>query len=273
MNKLAIGDFETGDNLPFFLIAGPCVIESEKLVMDIAGQLKEITNKLGIKLVFKSSFDKANRSSVSSFRGLGINEGLRILNKVKREFEVPVLTDIHLHEHADEVGQVVDILQIPAFLCRQTDLLEAAAKTGKVINVKKGQFLSPNEMVNVVDKFEKFGNNNVMLCERGTTFGYNNLIVDMSGIVEMKKFGKPVIFDGTHSVQKPGGNGTSTGGNRENVAHLSRAAVAVGIDGLFLETHPDPDNALSDGPNMVKTTEIEELLKVLQEIDFIVKKV
>lgn len=247
----------------FQLIAGPCVIESEEMVLSIAGQMKEITDRLGIPYTFKASFDKANRTSLSSFRGPGIDEGLRILKKVKDTYGLPVCTDIHEPWQAAPAAQVADILQIPAFLCRQTDLLVAAAKTGRCVNIKKAQFLAPWDMKNCVEKVRQSGNENVMLCERGTSFGYNTLVVDMTGLRVMKEFGVPVIFDATHSVQKPGGNGTSTGGNREFVEYLAKAAVAVGVDGLFMETHPNPDSAKSDGPNMVPLSEMEALLKKL----------
>ena len=253
----------------FQLIAGPCVIESEEMVLSIAARMKTITDELGIPYTFKASFDKANRTSLSSFRGPGLEEGLRILKKVKDTYGLPVCTDIH--EPCAWSGSgcvsikspVVDILQIPAFLCRQTDLLVAAAKTGRCINIKKAQFLAPWDMKNCLEKVRQSGNDNVMLCERGTSFGYNTLVVDMTGLSVMKDFGVPVIFDATHSVQKPGGNGTSTGGNREYVEYLAKAAVAVGVDGLFMETHPDPDHAKSDGPNMVPLNEMETLLKKL----------
>ena len=244
----------------FTLIAGPCVIESEELTYSIAKELKEIANRLDIDLYFKSSFDKANRSSIKSFRGPGLEEGLKILAKIKNELDVKIVTDIHEPYQASKVAEVVDMIQIPAFLCRQTDLLVAAAKTGKLINVKKGQFLAPWDMKNVIRKLEESGCKNIMLCERGTTFGYNNLVVDMTGIYEMKKFGYPVVFDATHSVQKPGGKGDCTGGNREYIETLAKAAVAAGADALFFEVHPDPDNALSDGPNMIKLDEFESLL-------------
>lgn len=247
----------------FQLIAGPCVIESEEMVLSIAGQMKEITEKLGIPYTFKASFDKANRTSLSSFRGPGIDEGLQILKNVKDIFGLPVCTDIHEPWQAAPAAEVADILQIPAFLCRQTDLLVAAAKTGRCVNIKKAQFLAPWDMKNCVEKVRQSGNENVMLCERGTSFGYNTLVVDMTGLRVMKEFGVPIIFDATHSVQKPGGNGTSTGGNREFVEYLAKAAIAVGVDGLFMETHPDPDTAKSDGPNMVPLGEMEVLLRKL----------
>ncbi len=250
----------------FKLIAGPCAIESEEMAMDIAEKMKAITDKLGIDYTFKGSFDKANRTSIHSKRGLGIDEGLRILQKVKDTYNIPVATDIHESWQAEPVGKVVDIVQIPAFLCRQTDLLIAAAKTGKCINIKKAQFLAPWDMKNCLQKVVESGNSNVMLCERGTSFGYNTLVVDMTGLVEMKKFGYPVIFDATHSVQKPGGKGDATGGNREYVEYLAKAAIAVGVDGLFMETHQNPDEAWSDGPNMVKLDDMEELLTKLVKV-------
>lgn len=250
----------------FKLIAGPCAIESEEMAMDIAEKMKAITDKLGIDYTFKGSFDKANRTSIHSKRGLGIDEGLRILQKVKDTYNIPVATDIHESWQAEPVGKVVDIVQIPAFLCRQTDLLIAAAKTGKCINIKKAQFLAPWDMKNCLQKVVESGNSNVMLCERGTSFGYNTLVVDMTGLVEMKKFGYPVIFDATHSVQKPGGKGDATGGNREYVEYLAKAAIAVGVDGLFMETHQNPDEPWSDGPNMVKLDDMEELLTKLVKV-------
>lgn len=245
----------------FKLIAGPCVIESEENVMLIAKTIKETAEKLDLDYYFKASFDKANRTSIRSYRGPGIEEGLRILKMVKDTYGLKICTDIHEPWHAEKAAEVCDIIQIPAFLCRQTDLLVAAAKTGKLINVKKAQFLAPWDMKNVVNKLEEAGNSNIMLCERGTSFGYNTLVVDMTGIVEMKKFGYPVVFDATHSVQKPGGKGNATGGNRENVEPLAKAAVATGADALFFEVHPDPDHAKSDGPNMVRLDEFEDLLK------------
>lgn len=250
----------------FKLIAGPCVIESEEMVMSIAEKMKSITERLGIPYTFKASFDKANRTSINGKRGPGIEEGLRILEKVRTTFDLPVATDIHEPWQAEPVGKVCDIVQIPAFLCRQTDLLVAAAKTGKCINIKKAQFLAPWDMANCAQKVEQSGNSNIMLCERGTSFGYNNLVVDMTGLVEMKKLGYPVIFDATHSVQKPGGKGTSTGGNREYVEYLAKAAIAVGVDGLFMETHPSPDNAWSDGPNMVVLDKMEAMLEKLIKV-------
>lgn len=260
-----------GGNTPFVLIAGPCVIESEESVFGIAEALKEITHKLKIPFVFKASFDKANRSSIYSSRGPGIEQGLEILSKIKEKLKIPVTSDIHESTQAKMAGEVLDIIQIPAFLCRQTDLLVAAAKTGKIINVKKGQFLAPWDMKNVVTKLKQSGAGKILLTERGSTFGYNNLVVDMRSLPTMRELGVPVVFDATHSVQIPGGNGTTTGGNREFIPYLSRAAASVGIDALFTEVHPDPDNALSDGPNMIKLDELENVLKPIIQIDHIVK--
>jgi 2-dehydro-3-deoxyphosphooctonate aldolase (KDO 8-P synthase) len=266
MKTMKVGNNTIANNNIFTLIAGPCVIESETQVMEVAARMKHITGLLGIPFIFKSSFDKANRTSVSAFRGPGIHEGLRILKRVKEELGIPVVTDIHEPYQAGIAAEVVDMLQIPAFLCRQTDLLIAAAETGLPVNIKKAQFLSAKDMKNVITKVEESGNENILLCERGNTFGYNNLVVDMTSIIEMKKFGYPVVFDATHSVQKPGGNLTSTGGNREYVEHLAKAALAVGADLLFMEVHEDPDNAKSDGPNMVKLDEIEIMLKKLIKV-------
>lgn len=254
--------FNNGDKMDKILvIAGPCVIESEENAMYIAEKMKEISERLNIDYYFKASFDKANRTSILSYRGPGIEEGLRILKKIKTKYGLKIVTDIHEPWQAEKAACVADIIQIPAFLCRQTDLLVAAANTGKIINIKKAQFLAPWDMANVIKKVENSGNKNILLCERGTTFGYNTLIVDMTSIVELKKFGYPVVFDATHSVQKPGGKGNATGGNREYVEPLAKAAVAAGADGLFFEVHPEPDKALSDGPNMVKLDEFEEMLK------------
>ncbi|HAK44254.1 MAG TPA: 3-deoxy-8-phosphooctulonate synthase [Clostridium sp.] len=250
----------------FTLIAGPCVIENEDMVLEIAKEIKKITDELGIDYYFKASFDKANRTSIYSYRGPGLEEGLRILQKAKDTYGLKIATDIHEPYQAESVSKIADIIQIPAFLCRQTDLLVAAAKTGKLINVKKAQFLAPWDTKNVVNKLEESGSKNIMLCERGTTFGYNTLVVDMTGVLEMKKFGYPVIFDATHSVQKPGGKGNATGGNREYVEYLAKAAVAVGADGLFMEVHHDPDNAKSDGPNMVPLSELKEILEKLIKV-------
>ena len=245
----------------FIVIAGPCVIENEEITLRIAGELKRIGSGLDIDFYFKASFDKANRTSIDSFRGPGMEQGLKILQKVKDTYQLKIVTDIHEPYQANPVAEVADIIQIPAFLCRQTDLLIAAAKTGKCVNVKKAQFLAPWDMKNVVHKIEESGNRNIILCERGTGFGYNTLVVDMTSVFEMKKNGYPVIFDGTHSVQKPGGNGSSTSGNREYVPYLVKAAVAAGADGIFLETHFEPDRALSDGANMIRLEDIKPLIE------------
>ncbi len=264
-------NFEVGLDKPLFLIAGPCVIESEQMAMETSVQLKEITSKLGISFIYKSSFDKANRSSGTSFRGPGIEEGLRILQKVKDEVGVPVLTDVHEDTPMDEVASVVDVLQTPAFLCRQTNFILKVAATGKPVNIKKGQFLAPGDMKNVIDKARSTGNENIMACERGVSFGYNNLVSDMRSLAIMRESNCPVVYDGTHSVQLPGGQGTSSGGQREHIPVLARAAVAAGISGLFMETHPDPANALSDGPNAWPLQKMESLLSVLMKIDATVK--
>jgi len=256
-----IGAFTVGQGQRPFLIAGPCVIESEQLVLETAGRIAEITRALGMPYVFKSSFDKANRTSITSFRGPGLAQGLEVLAKVKREVGVPVLTDVHTEAQAAEAGRVVDVLQIPAFLCRQTDLLIAAAKTGKVVNVKKGQFLSPHEMSNAVKKVEECGNKRIVLTERGSSFGYNNLVVDMRSFPILRSFGYPVVFDATHSVQLPGGSGTKSAGQREFVEPLASAAAGAGVDGFFMEVHPNPDEALSDGPNMVPLHQLKSLLE------------
>ena len=270
--------FEVGLDQPFFLISGPCVVESEQLQMDVAGQLKEMTASLGIPFIFKSSYDKANRSSGSSFRGPGMEKGLEILAKVKRELGVPVVTDVHTEAEVPRVAQVVDMLQTPAFLCRQTDFIRAVAQSGKPVNIKKGQFLAPHDMKNVIQKArdaarEKGLPEDVFLaCERGVSFGYNNLVSDMRSLAIMRETGAPVVFDATHSVQLPGGQGTSSGGQREFVPVLARAAVAVGVAGLFMETHPDPAKALSDGPNAVPLKHMKALLSTLVELDRITKK-
>lgn len=268
---IKIGKLQMGGNKLITLIAGPCAMESEKIVMNTAEKLKMISEDLGLPLIFKSSFDKANRTSISSYRGLGIELGLQLLRKVKEEFHIPVTTDIHLPEQALMVAEVVDLIQIPAFLCRQTDIILAAAKTNKPVNIKKGQFLAPWDMKNVVKKLVTYNNDNVILTERGTCFGYNNLVVDMTGLVEMKKLGYPIVFDATHSVQKPGANGQQSGGNRNHVRYLARAAAAIGLDGLFMEVHPDPDNALSDGANMIKLSELKNILVEIKQIDILVK--
>ncbi len=270
--------FDVGLDRPFFLIAGPCVVESEQLQMDVAGQLQEMTAKLGIAFIFKSSYDKANRSSGGSFRGPGMDAGLGILAKVKRELGVPVLTDVHTEAEIPAVAEVVDVLQTPAFLCRQTDFIRAVAQSGKPANIKKGQFLAPHDMKNVIEKAraaaaEKGLPTDVfMACERGVSFGYNNLVSDMRSLAIMRETGAPVVFDATHSVQLPGGQGTSSGGQREMVPVLARAAVGVGVAGLFMETHPDPANALSDGPNAVPLRHMPELLETLLELDVVTKK-
>ena len=260
LNKINIGNIEIGGG-KLFLMAGPCVLEGYERSLKIGRRAKEIADKLNLPYIFKASFDKANRSSIKSFRGPGLDEGLKILAAIKSELQVPIVTDIHESYQAEPVAQVADILQIPAFLCRQTDLLVAAAKTGKVVNVKKGQFLSPNDMKNVVVKLEESGTRKIMLTERGASFGYNNLVVDMRGLPIMRSFGYPVIFDGTHSVQLPGGGGETSAGQREFVGYLTRAAAAVGIDGLFLEVHDNPAEALSDGANMIYLDKLENLLK------------
>src|SRR5690348_10262147 len=264
--------FEVGLDKPFFLIAGPCVVESEQLQVDTAGTLKDITSRLGIHFIFKSSFDKANRTSSKSFRGLGLEEGLRILGEVKKQVGVPVLTDVHEYTPFDEVAKVVDVLQTPAFLCRQTDFIQKVAAVGKPVNIKKGQFLSPWDMKNVVEKARAVGNEQILVCERGASFGYNNLVSDMRSLAVMRETGCPVVFDATHSVQLPGGQGTKSGGQREFVPVLARAAVAVGVSGVFMETHPDPSKALSDGPNAWPLPLMRELLATLKDIDALVKK-
>ena len=264
--------FKIGLDQPFFLIAGPCVVESMQLQLDTAGTLKEITGRLGIPFIFKSSFDKANRSSDQSFRGPGLEEGLKVLGEVKRQIGVPVLTDVHEYTPMDEVASVVDVLQTPAFLCRQTDFIQNVARAGKPVNIKKGQFLAPWDMKHVVAKARAVGNEQIMVCERGASFGYNNLVSDMRSLAVMRETGCPVVFDATHSVQLPGGQGASSGGQREFVPVLARAAVAVGIAGLFAETHPDPDKALSDGPNAWPLGKMEALLETLLALDRVVKQ-
>ena len=270
--------FDIGLDQPFFLIAGPCVVESEQLQMDVAGQLKEITGSLGIPLIVKSSYDKANRSSGTSFRGPGMDKGLDILAKVKKGLGVPVLTDVHTEAEIPAVAAVVDVLQTPAFLCRQTDFIRAVAQSGKPVNIKKGQFLAPHDMKNVIDKARAAAaekglpTDNFMACERGASFGYNNLVSDMRSLAIMRETGAPVVFDATHSVQLPGGQGTSSGGQREMVPVLARAAVAVGVAGLFMETHPDPNNALSDGPNAVPLKHMKALLETLLALDTVTKR-
>jgi len=264
-------DFEVGSNNPLFLIAGPCVVESESMSIDTAGKLKEITGKLNIPFIFKSSYDKANRTSHESFRGLGIEQGLVILGEVKNKIGVPILTDVHEDTPLDEVADVVDVLQTPAFLCRQTNFIQNVARQGLPVNIKKGQFLAPWDMQNVADKAKATGNDKIMVCERGTSFGYNYLVSDMRSLVVMRETGCPVVFDATHSVQIPGGQGKQSGGQREFVPALAKAAVAVGIDGLFMETHPQPDKALSDGPNSMHLDKVEELLETIKLLDDCVK--
>jgi 2-dehydro-3-deoxyphosphooctonate aldolase (KDO 8-P synthase) len=263
--------FEAGIDQPFFLIAGPCVIENEALAIDTAGELKELTAALGIPFIYKSSYDKANRSSHKSFRGPGVEEGLRILQLVRERIDVPVLTDVHEDSPLDEVAAVVDVLQTPAFLCRQTNFIQNVAAQGKPVNIKKGQFMSPWDMRNVVDKAMATGNRQIMVCERGASFGYNNLVSDMRSLAVMRDCGVPVVFDATHSVQLPGGQGDRSGGQREFVPVLARAATAAGVSGLFMETHPDPEVALSDGPNAWPLGRLRELLEVLKRIDATVK--
>ena len=265
--------FNAGIKHPLFLIAGPCVIESEGMVIEVAGKLKEMTDKLGIPYIFKSSFDKANRSSNKTFRGFGISEGLRILEEVKKQIKVPVLTDIHTEDQVEEVASVVDVLQTPAFLCRQTDFITSVAKSGKPVNIKKGQFLAPQDMFQVVAKAKEAngGIDNIMVCERGVSFGYNTLVSDMRSLSIMRDTDCPVVFDATHSVQQPGGKGDRSGGQSEFVPLLARAAVSSGISGIFMETHPNPKEALSDGPNAVPLNQMKELLETLKELDSIVK--
>ena len=265
-------DFEIGIDQPFFLISGPCVIESESLAMKSAETLKKVTEDLGINFIYKSSYDKANRSSTSSFRGLGVEEGLRILQKVKDEIGVPVLTDVHEDTPLDEVVSVVDMMQTPAFLVRQTNFIQNVCRQGIPVNIKKGQFQAPWDMQNVVDKAFEVGNQQITICDRGTSFGYNTLVSDMRGLSTMRSTGRPIVFDAPHSAQQPGGNGLTSGGQREMVPILARAAAAVGVSGFFMETHPDPENALSDGPNMIPIHRMVDMLKILQDIDNITKQ-
>jgi 2-dehydro-3-deoxyphosphooctonate aldolase (KDO 8-P synthase) len=271
LKDVLVGNIRIGNGRPFALIGGPCVLESAELALRVARDVKRAAQALRIPYIFKGSYDKANRSSIDSFRGPGVLQGLRILAEVKKKIGVPVLTDVHTIEEAVQAARVVDVLQIPAFLCRQTDLLVAAARTGRVVNVKKGQFMSPWEMKNVVKKLESTGNKKIMVTERGTSFCYNNLVVDMRGLEIMKSYGHPVVYDATHSVQLPGGKGTSSGGQREFVEPLAKAAVAVGVGALFMEIHPNPDKALSDGPNSVKLSALPSLLKQLKKLDNAVK--
>jgi 2-dehydro-3-deoxyphosphooctonate aldolase (KDO 8-P synthase) len=272
LNKLIkCGKLSISNTCPFILIAGPCQLENEKHALDVATELKKITEKLGVGLIYKTSFDKANRTSLKGKRGSGLEKSLPVFDKIRKDVGIPVLTDVHTVEQCSIVSQHVDVLQIPAFLCRQTDLLIAAAKTGKVINVKKGQFLAPWDMVNVTKKIEDSGNKNILVTERGASFGYNTLVSDMRSLPIMAKNGYPVVFDATHSVQQPGGMGDKTGGQREFVDYLARAAIAVGVAAVFIETHPDPDNAPSDGPNMVPLSKMSSLLKQLVKIDKLIK--
>ena len=269
---MKLAGVEVGADQPLFLIAGPCVVESEMLAVETAGQLKDITRRLGIPFIFKSSYDKANRSSLKSYRGPGIEEGLRVLESVRRQLGVPILTDVHEDTPLGEVAAVVDVLQTPAFLCRQTNFIVNVARQGKPVNIKKGQFLSPWEMANVVAKAESTGNSGIMVCERGFTFGYNNLVTDMRSLAVLRQTGRPVVFDATHSVQLPGGKGDASDGQREFIPVLARAAVAAGVAGVFMETHPDPARALSDGPNAWPLHLMEKLLTTLVEIDRVVKR-
>ena len=264
-------NFEIANDKPFTLIAGPCQLENEEHALKISSELKKITSSLGINLIYKTSFDKANRTSLKGKRGMGLEKSLPIFDKIRKEVGLPVLTDVHTAEQCSLVAKHVDVLQIPAFLCRQTDLLIAAAKTGKIINVKKGQFLAPWDMSNVIKKIEESGNKNILITERGASFGYNTLVSDMRALPIMSRFGFPIVFDATHSVQQPGGMGEKSGGQREFVPYLARAAIAVGVGAIFMETHEDPDNAPSDGPNMVPLNEVKSLLKKLTEIDKLVK--
>jgi 2-dehydro-3-deoxyphosphooctonate aldolase (KDO 8-P synthase) len=269
--EINIASTKLGGNNPLFIIAGPCVIESEEVIFYTAGRLKKICERIDLPLLFKSSYDKANRTSLSSFRGPGLEKGLRILSDMRSKFDVPIISDVHSLEEVKPAAEVLDALQIPAFLCRQTDLILSASKTGKPVNVKKGQFLAPWDVKNIIDKFTSTGNQNIFITERGTSFGYNNLVVDFRGLSIMRSFGYPVIFDVTHSLQLPGGQGSCSGGQREFADPLARAAVAVGVDGLFMEVHPEPDNALCDGPNMIKLDEVEKLLASVTAIDQLVK--
>ncbi len=272
MNQIRIGDRLVGGPSPFFLIAGPCVIESEQHCLDLAGFLKDLTSRLDLFLVFKASFDKANRSSVHSYRGPGLDKGLQVLDKVRKTYSVPVLSDVHEVWQVAPAADVLDVIQIPAFLCRQTDLILAAASSGRVVNVKKGQFLAPWDVRNIIEKTREIDGARLLVTERGSTFGYNNLVVDFKGLPIIREFGCPVVFDATHSVQLPGGAGTTSGGQSQLIPYLARAAVAVGIDGLFLEVHDRPERALSDGPNSLALEQLEPTLRVLQEIDKVVKR-
>jgi len=270
-NTVAVGNIDVANDKPLVLLAGPCVIEGEDFTLKTAESIAEITRRVGISLVFKSSFDKANRTSKDGFRGPGLDQGLRILQRVKDELGLPVVTDVHESHQVKAVAEVADILQTPAFLCRQTDFIEAVAATGKPVNIKKGQFLAPWDMKHVLEKAQATGNKNIMLCERGASFGYNNLVSDMRSLLVMREFGAPLVYDATHSVQQPGGLGGATGGNREYVPGLSRAAVATGVAAVFMEVHPDPDRAMSDGPNSLALTDLEGVLATLKRIDDVVK--
>jgi 2-dehydro-3-deoxyphosphooctonate aldolase (KDO 8-P synthase) len=271
MHHISVGDIEIGNDLPFVLFAGPCVIEGEAFTLEVAEALRDIAGRCGVPFVFKSSFDKANRTSVDGFRGPGMEEGLRILKRVKDELGLPVITDVHTPEQVKAVAAVADILQTPAFLCRQTDFIQAVARAGRPVNIKKGQFLAPWDMPHVLEKARATGNDDIMLCDRGTSFGYNSLVSDFRSLMVMAQTGAPVVFDATHSVQQPGGLGGATGGNREFVPGLSRAAVAIGVAALFMEVHPDPDSALSDGPNSLRLDELEGLLNQLSQLDRVAK--
>jgi 2-dehydro-3-deoxyphosphooctonate aldolase (KDO 8-P synthase) len=271
MKKIKIGNFVAGDNKKFFLIAGPCVLESEKIAMDTALYLKKLTAKLKIPFIFKASYDKANRTSIKSYRGPGAKKGLAILGKVKEELNIPVLSDVHRFEEIDAAAKILDVVQVPAFLCRQTDFIVEIAKKARVINIKKGQFLAPWDVANIIEKAKTAGNDNIMITERGASFGYNNLVFDVRSLPIIRDMGYPVIFDATHSVQLPGGQGTSSGGQRDMVKYLARAAVAAGVDGIFFEVHRDPEKALCDGANSLYLSELEELLTTLKKIDCIVK--
>ncbi len=269
--EVRIADKKLGGSNPLLIVAGPCVIESEDIVFFTAGKLKELCIGLGLPLLFKSSYDKANRTSLSSFRGPGLEKGLQILSDVRSKFDIPVISDVHSTEEAKYAAEVLDVLQIPAFLCRQTDLIIAASNTGKSVNIKKGQFLAPWDVKNIIDKFTSTGNQNICITERGTSFGYNNLVVDFRGFPIMRSFGYPVIFDITHSLQLPGGMGKSSDGQREFAGYLANAAAAVGVDGLFMEVHPEPGRALCDGPNMIKLDDVQKILKTVKAIDGLVK--
>jgi 2-dehydro-3-deoxyphosphooctonate aldolase (KDO 8-P synthase) len=271
MKIIRVLNFEIFSGCPVFLIAGPCVIENEEVTLNVCGELKKITEKLGINFIFKSSYDKANRSSIKSYRGPGLKRGLEILKRVKEEYNVPVLSDVHRYEEIEYASQVLDIIQIPAFLCRQTDLVVDVAKTGKIVNVKKGQFLAPEDMKNIIEKIESTGNQNIIITERGTTFGYHNLVVDMRSFPIMRSFGYPVVYDATHSVQRPGGLGICSGGDRDMIPYLLRAAVGAGVDGIFMEVHPEPEKALCDGPNSLRLSDLENLLEQVIKIDRLVK--